>query len=48
VVDKTKVTGRWYGNPQNDHDEKVVRLKDVPEIFLHEMLAAVEAIKPVE
>jgi len=48
IVDKTKVNTKWFSPPQNDNDDKLVKLKDVPAIFLHEMLAAVEAVKAVE
>jgi len=48
VVDKTKVPLRSNYYPRNDGDDKLVPLKDIPEIFLHEMLAGVEAIKPAE
>ena len=48
VIDKSKVTQRWFNHPQNDEDERLIKLKDVPPIFLNEMLAAVESINPVE
>lgn len=48
VIDKSKVTQRWFNRPQNDADERLIKLKDVPIIFLNEMLTAVESIKPVE
>jgi Domain of unknown function (DUF4132) len=48
VIDKSKVTSRWGAYIKDDADEKLIPLKDVPTIFLSEMLAAVESIKPVE
>jgi len=48
IVDKSKVTQRWFNHPQHDTDERLVKLKDVPVIFLNEMLAAIDSIKPVE
>jgi hypothetical protein len=48
IVDKTKLTGRWMSYIQNETDEKLIPLKNVPAIFLNEMLAAVEVIKPFE
>ncbi|MEO5893554.1 MAG: DUF4132 domain-containing protein [Ferruginibacter sp.] len=48
IVDKTKATQRWFNRPENDADDRLVKLKDVPVIFLSELLSAVEAIKPVE
>ena len=48
VVDKIKVPQRWFNHPQHDTDDRLVKWKDVPVIFLTEMLAAIESIKPVE
>jgi len=48
VIDKNKVTGRWGAHVKDDADEKLVLLKDVPLIFLNELLAAVESIKAKE
>jgi hypothetical protein len=46
IIDKNKTTGRWMSYVQNENDERLVALKDVPNIFLSEMLAAIESIKP--
>ena len=48
VIDSSKSTNRWGAYIKDDNDEKLVLLKDVPTIFLNEMLAAVESIKAVE
>lgn len=48
VIDKSKATQRWFNHPQNDEDDRLIKLKDVPPIFLNEMLAAIESIKSVE
>lgn len=48
VIDSSKSTSRWGAYIKDDNDEKLVLLKDVPTIFLNEMLAAVESIKAVE
>lgn len=48
VIDKSKITSRWGAYIKDDTDEKLIPLKEVPSIFLSEMLAAVESIKPVE
>lgn len=48
VIDKSKIKQRWFNSPQNSDDDRLVKLKDVPPIFLHEMLAAVESIKEIE
>jgi hypothetical protein len=45
-----KDTGKrigWY-SPRNDADEQLVPLNKVPTLFLHETLAAIEAIRPEE
>jgi len=47
IVDKTKAQHKWF-YPENENDEKLIKLKDAPFIFLSEMLAAIEAIKPVQ
>ena len=47
IIDKTKVTQRWFNGPKNDDDDRLVRLKDVPPIFLDELLMAIELIKPI-
>lgn len=46
VINKSKVTAKWFSSPQKDDDESLIKLKDVPVIFLNEILTAVEAIKP--
>lgn len=43
IVDKNKVRQRWF-YPKDEKDESLVLLKDVPAIFLHEMLAAIDSI----
>jgi hypothetical protein len=48
IIDKNKVTQRWFNGPKNDDDDRLVRLKDVPPIFLDELLMAIEMIKPIE
>lgn len=47
IIDKTKDNGRW-GYAQNENDGRLVPFKNVPTIFLNEMLAAIEAIKPAD
>lgn len=47
-VNKNKAPGKWIGYISNDDDEKLVKLKDVPPIFLSETLAAIESIKPFQ
>lgn len=46
-LDKTKVKGR-HGYINSETDEKLVKLRDLPLIFLQETLAALETIKRVE
>ncbi len=46
-LDKTKVKGR-HGYINSETDEKLVKLRDLPLIFLQETLAAIESIKRVE
>jgi len=46
-MDKTKVKGR-HGYINSETDEKLVKLRDLPLIFLQETLAALETIKRVE
>ncbi len=48
VIDKSKIRERWFNPPQNDSDERLIKLENVPVIFLKEMLAAVEVIKVKE
>lgn len=48
VIDKTKLTSKWATYVQSETDPKLVPLKNIPAIFLSEMLAAVEKIKPFE
>jgi hypothetical protein len=48
IIDKTKTTSRWASYVQNETDEKLVAFANVPAIFLSEMLAAIESIKPME
>ena len=48
IIDKNKATQRWFNSPTNDDDDRLVRLKDVPPIFLDELLMAIEMIKPIE
>lgn len=43
IVDKDKVRQRWF-YPKDEKDESLVPLKDLPTIFLHEMLAAIDSI----
>jgi hypothetical protein len=38
----------WWYSPGDDSDERLVPLNKVPRLFLHETLAAVEAIRPEE
>ena len=45
VIDKSKIRQRWFSRPQNDNDDRLIKLKDIPSIFLSEMLAAIESIK---
>ena len=45
VIDKTKIKQRWFSRPQNDNDDRLIKLKDISPIFLSEMLAAIESIK---
>lgn len=48
VIDKTKLTTKWDTYPKGDEDEKLVSFHQLPTIFLSEMIAAIEAIVPVE
>jgi hypothetical protein len=48
VIDKTKTTTKWDTYPTDEEDEKLIPLNQLPTIFLSEMLAAIDAIKPVE
>lgn len=48
IIDKNKATQRWFNSPKNDDDDRLVRLKDVPPIFLDELLMAIELIKPID
>jgi hypothetical protein len=48
VIDTAKSNSRRDTYPKNEQDEKLVSLHSLPPIFLNEMLAAVESIKPVE
>ena len=45
VIDKSKIRQRWFSRPQNDNDDRLIKLKDIPSIFFSEMLAAIESIK---
>ncbi len=45
ILDKTKAKQK-YNYVQKDDDERLVSLKEVPTIFLSEMIAAIKAIKP--
>jgi Domain of unknown function (DUF4132) len=48
IIDKVKVPQKWFTHPGSDADERLIRLSDVPEIFLSEALAAIESIKLFE
>lgn len=48
IIDKVKVPQKWFTHPSNDADERLIPLKEVPLIFLSEVLAAIEAVKPFE
>jgi hypothetical protein len=48
VIDRSKITQRWFNAPQNNNDDRLIELQDVPVIFLNEMLAAVESIRVME
>lgn len=48
IIDKVKVPKKWFAQPVNDADERLIPLKEVPVIFLSEVLAAVEAVKLFE
>jgi hypothetical protein len=48
VIDRSKAATRWGAYIKDEHDERLIPLKNVPAIFLSEMLAAVESIKAVE
>lgn len=48
VLDKSKFGKKWYHSPQNDDDDRLVKLKDLPPIFRNEMLAALEQIRVKE
>ncbi|MCG2613770.1 DUF4132 domain-containing protein [Terrimonas sp. NA20] len=45
IVRQEKIKSRYYYHPKDENDEALVTPKDLPPIFLSEMLAAVEAIK---
>lgn len=48
VVKQDKIKSRYYYHPKDESDDALVAPKDLPAIFLSEMLAAVEAIKVKE
>jgi hypothetical protein len=48
IIDKSKIKHLWFIQPQNDNDDRLVKLEKVPIIFLNEMLASVELIKVKE
>lgn len=48
IIDKEKVPLKWFAQPSTDADERLVKLKDVPVIFLSEVIAAVESVKVQE
>jgi len=48
IIDKEKVPQKWFAQPSTDADERLVKLKDVPVIFLSEVIAAVESVKVQE
>jgi hypothetical protein len=48
VVKQDKIKSRYYYHPKDESDDSLVAPKDLPPIFLSEMLAAVEAIKVKE
>lgn len=48
VIDKTKVAKKWDVYPRNEEDDKLVSFQELPSIFLSELLAAIEAITPVD
>jgi hypothetical protein len=48
IIDKTKSKGKWGGYVKDETDEKLVPTGSVPQIFLSEMLAAIQAIKVFE
>lgn len=45
IIDKSKITQKWFNAPQNGSDERLVKFKDIPPIFLSEILSAIESIK---
>lgn len=47
-VNKAKASGKWIGYIKNDDDETLVKLKDIPPIFLNEAIAAIENIRRKE
>ncbi|MBX3254123.1 MAG: DUF4132 domain-containing protein [Chitinophagaceae bacterium] len=47
-VNKAKAPNKWIGYISSDDDEKLMKLKDIPPIFLNEAIAAVESIKKRE
>ena len=47
IVDKNKARQPWF-YPTKENADQLVPLKDVPTIFLNEMLAAIESIKKEE
>lgn len=49
IIDKARVKERgWIGFLQKEDDDRLVKPKELPVIFLNEMFAALDAIKPFE
>lgn len=47
-INKQLAPNKWYGYIKDETDEKLIKLQDLPDIFLSETLSAIEKIKPFE
>ncbi len=47
VIDISKIKSKWMIYAKDDTDEKLVPFNKLPQIFVAEMLAAIQSIKPV-
>jgi len=48
VIDTSKVKSKWMMYAKDESDEKLVPFNKLPQIYLTEMLAAIQSIKPAE
>lgn len=48
VIDTSKIKSKWMMYAKDETDEKLVPFNKLPQIFVNEMLAAIQSIKPAE